>query len=82
MKKEEKKKDKVYRETLGVPEANKDELKKENEIFLNDDTKAADQRKILYNKISRIEQMLYFVTGVVTAIFIYEMISFVTSIFE
>ena len=54
------KKDKVYSEVLGEPSIDKKELEKENSRFLKDSTDEIESRKILYNKVMRIEKMVYF----------------------
>lgn len=64
------KEDKVYKEKFGEPHIDKKELDKENEIFLSKDTYAADQKAILYAKVSRIEKMVYFIIGEVSVMFI------------
>lgn len=60
----DKNKDKVYREVLGEPTINKKELNKENELFLNT-VDSEEQRKILFNKICRIEKTVYFIASIV-----------------
>ena len=67
-------KDKVYKEFLGEPNINKKELKKENEIFMNEDTSKKEQNKILNQKIQRIEKMVYYITAEVGILFAFEML--------
>lgn len=59
----------VYSEHWGEPKLDKKELEKENEKFLGEGTNA-EQKMILYNKVIRIEKMVYFLIGEVAVIYI------------
>lgn len=59
----------VYSEHWGEPKIDKKELEKENEKFLGEGTNA-EQKKILYNKVMRIEKMVYFLIGEVAVLYI------------
>ena len=61
----EEKKDKVYKEILGEPSINKNELKKENEVFTNDEISKKEQTRILNQKIQRIEKTVYYIAATV-----------------
>ena len=59
----------VYSEHWGEPKLDKKELEKENEKFLGEGTNA-EQKMILYNKVMRIEKMVYFLIGEVAVLYI------------
>lgn len=73
MKSEENKKDSVYGESniTGIPTINKKELEKENDYLLKDTTSELEQRKILFDKVIRIEKMVYFIFGEIAVFFLF-----------
>lgn len=62
-------KDDVYRETLGLPDYNEKELRKENDRLLSSETKKNEKEEIIYRKISRIEKMCYAVLTILIILF-------------
>ena len=64
--------DKVFKESKfsGEPSVNRKELEKENNLFLDNSTEELEQRKILYNKVVRIEKTVYYLMIEVAIIFV------------